>query len=111
MRETSWGLVPDLGGTGPLVRAVGYSRAVDICATGRMISAEEGFALGFVTRVVPDLDECIADMAMSIASAPPGAVRDLMPLLALGEINDRQEQLSAERRTQVARLRDLLGGN
>ena len=34
MRETSLGLVPDLGGTQPLVEAVGYSRALEICVTG-----------------------------------------------------------------------------
>ena len=34
MRETSLGLVPDLTGTHPLVRLVGYARALEICATG-----------------------------------------------------------------------------
>ena len=37
MRETSLGLVPDLGGTAPLVRLVGYARALEICATGRFV--------------------------------------------------------------------------
>ncbi|WP_406689677.1 enoyl-CoA hydratase/isomerase family protein [Saccharopolyspora sp. ID03-671] len=41
MAETGLGLVPDLGGTLPLVRAVGYARAVDICVTGREVTAEE----------------------------------------------------------------------
>ena len=69
MRETSYGLVPDLGGTQPLVRAVGYARAVDICATGRTIDAEEGFRLGFVTRVVDDLEAAVADVVAAVASA------------------------------------------
>ncbi|MDQ3592960.1 MAG: enoyl-CoA hydratase/isomerase family protein, partial [Actinomycetota bacterium] len=33
MRETSLGLVPDLGGTQPLVEAIGYSRALEVCVT------------------------------------------------------------------------------
>ena len=41
MRETSLGLVPDLTGTAPLVRAIGYSRALEVCVTGRWIGAEE----------------------------------------------------------------------
>ena len=111
MRETSYGLVPDLGGTQPLVRAVGYARAVDICATGRTIDAEEGFRLGFVTRVVDDLEAAVADVVAAVASAPPGAVAELMPLLARAEGASRVDQADAERRAQVNRLRALLGGN
>lgn len=110
MRETSYGLVPDLGGTHPLVRAVGYARAVDICATGRTIDAEEGFRLGFVTRVVDDLEGAIAEVVAGVRSAPPGAVAELMPLLAGAESASRTDQAHAERRAQVTRLRTLLGG-
>lgn len=110
MRETSYGLVPDLGGTQPLVRAVGYARAIDICATGRTISAEEGFRLGFVTRMVDDLEQGLADVVASVSSAPPGAVAALKPLLSGAEGTSRVEQAAAERRAQVSRLRALLGG-
>lgn len=110
MRETSYGLVPDLGGTQPLVRAVGYSRAVDICATGRLVDADEGYRLGFVTRVVDDLDTAIADLVACVGGAPSGAVRDLLPLLAQAEGVDRAAQARAERHVQVARLRGMLGG-
>src|SRR5262249_59140551 len=41
MAEVTLGLVPDLGGTGPLVRLVGYARALEICVTGRRVGAEE----------------------------------------------------------------------
>ncbi|MGZ6341189.1 MAG: enoyl-CoA hydratase/isomerase family protein, partial [Candidatus Limnocylindrales bacterium] len=41
MRETSLGLVPDLGGTKPLVDLVGYARALEICVTGRWVQAAE----------------------------------------------------------------------
>ena len=40
----SLGLVPDLAGTAPLVRAVGYARALEICATGRAVGADEARA-------------------------------------------------------------------
>lgn len=110
MRETSYGLVPDLAGTQPLVRAVGYSRAVDICATGRTVDADEGFRLGFVTRVVEDLDAGVGEIVAAVGAAPRGAVSDLMPLLVSAEGAGRDEQARAERQAQVKRLRDLLGG-
>jgi len=110
MRETSYGLVPDLGGTQPLVRAVGYSRAVDICATGRTVSAEEGMRLGFVTRVVEDLESAIDEIVDAARRAPRDAIADLLPLLSAAEGADRDEQAVAERLAQVDRLRSLLGG-
>jgi enoyl-CoA hydratase/carnithine racemase len=110
MRETSYGLVPDLGGTQPLVRAVGYARAVDMCATGRTVSAEEGYALGFVTRVVADLDAALAEVITAVGSAPRGAVADLLPLLSAAEDAERADQARTERLAQVVRLRSLLGG-
>lgn len=110
MRETSYGLVPDLGGTHPLVRCVGYSRAVDICATGRTIGAQEGFDLGFVTRVVDDLDGAVGSVIAATESSPPGAVADLRRLLEGAQMRTRDEQTVAEREAQVSRLRALLGG-
>ena len=110
MRETSYGLVPDLGGTQPLVRAVGLARAIDLCATGRTIGAEEGFQLGFVTRVVDDLEAGVAEVVSAVSSAPPGAVAELLPLLSGAEGASRNDQAVAERRAQVTRLRALLGG-
>ena len=110
MRETSYGLVPDLAGTQPLVRAVGYARAVDLCATGRSVSAEEGYALGFVTRVVDDLDAALDEVTTAVGNAPRGAVADLLPLLSAAEGAERDDQARRERLSQVARLRTLLGG-
>ncbi len=110
MRETSLGLVPDLGGTGPLVRAVGLARATDICATGRIVDAAEAERLGLVVRVADDVAAAVDSYAEAIAATPPGAVADLLPLLAAAVDNDPQEQLAAERRAQIARLRALTGG-
>ncbi|HEV8335204.1 MAG TPA: enoyl-CoA hydratase-related protein [Candidatus Polarisedimenticolia bacterium] len=47
------GLHPDWGGTYFLPRLVGAGRALDLCATGRMVAAAEALAIGLVTRVVP----------------------------------------------------------
>ena len=64
MLETALGLVPDLTGTKRLVEVVGYSRALEICATARFVQADEARELGLATAVVPvdDLDATIADL-------------------------------------------------
>ena len=52
MAEPSLGLVPDLGGTQVLVDLVGYSRALEICATNRSVGAEEADRMGLVNLCV-----------------------------------------------------------
>jgi len=112
MRETSLGLVPDLGGTGPLVHLVGYARALEICATGRRVSAPEAHAMGLVNAIAPaaDLDEATFSLVQHMLSAPEPAVRALKPLLRSAVTADRDTQLAAERSAQGALLRALMGG-
>ena len=110
MRETSYGIVPDLAGTWPLVRSVGYSRALEICATGRSVSADEGYRLGFVTRIVDDLPGGVDGMVQALSATMPGAVAALKPLLRDAQVRTPQEQASAERAAQARRLRGLLSG-
>ncbi len=84
MKEPSLGLVPDLGGTLPLVEAVGYSRALELVASGRWVHAEEAVRIGLALRSVPraDLDAAAREVAVSCASAMPGAVAGTKALLA-----------------------------
>src|SRR4029078_2301566 len=46
MKDPALGLVPDLAGTKPLVDLVGYSRALEICATARYVDGDEARELG-----------------------------------------------------------------
>jgi enoyl-CoA hydratase/carnithine racemase len=111
MRETSLGLVPDLGGTQPLVSAVGYARALEICATGRWVGAEEAAAAGLATVVVPleTLDEATADLVAALLAAPAGAVRATKALLRDAPGRSSVDQRAAERAAQALRLRELAG--
>jgi enoyl-CoA hydratase/carnithine racemase len=113
MRETSLGLVPDLAGTKPLVDAVGYSRALEICATGRWVGAEEAVDLGIASLVVPraELDDAVRDLAAALLAAPAGAVRATKGLLQGAGHRTHEEQQAAERAAQAGRLRDLAGGH
>lgn len=109
MRETSLGLVPDLGGTKPLVDAVGYGRALEICATGRWVEAREARELGLATVVVPRqrLDESVADLVAALTEPLHGAVAGLKQLLLGAGDRTYEEQCAAERLVQTERLREL----
>jgi len=51
--EINLGVIPGMGGTQRLLRAVGYYKAADMVLTGRMLGAEEAERVGLVSRVVP----------------------------------------------------------
>jgi enoyl-CoA hydratase/carnithine racemase len=110
MAETMLGLVPDLGGTYPLVRAVGYSRAVEICLTGRRVGAAEALTIGLALRAVPlaGLDAAVEELVGSLLAAPAGAAIDTIGLLAgVADGLDPDAALAAERAAQIRRLREL----
>jgi len=111
IREPLLGLVPDLTGTKPLVELVGYSRALEICATGRVVGAEEAHDLGLATAVVPraELDAAVADLVDALTAPPHGAVRETKALLQTVAAVDLEEQRRAEREAQVRRFRELSG--
>ncbi|WP_369212485.1 enoyl-CoA hydratase/isomerase family protein [Streptomyces flavofungini] len=111
MRETSLGLVPDLTGTHPLVGLVGYARALEICATGRFVHADEAERVGLANLVVPadQLLPAAGDLAAALVAAPRDAVIETKALLQGATHRDYEEQRVAERAAQGRRLRDLAG--
>ena len=110
--EATLGLVPDLTGTSTLVELVGYSRALEICLTGRAVGAAEARAIGLANVVVPaaELDATIADLVVALTAPPVGASRATAALLRSAVRNDPEIQDAAERAAQVRRLHDLVGG-
>ncbi|MGW5659266.1 enoyl-CoA hydratase/isomerase family protein [Streptomyces sp. NPDC003758] len=111
MRETSLGLVPDLTGTHPLVGLVGYARALEICATGRFVGAEEAVTTGLANIAVShdQLDETVRDLATALLAAPRDAVIETKALLRGAQERTYEAQRAAERAAQARRLRDLAG--
>ncbi|HYN97871.1 MAG TPA: enoyl-CoA hydratase/isomerase family protein [Pilimelia sp.] len=111
MAEVTLGLVPDLGGTKRLVELVGYARALELCATGRRVSAGEADRLGLANLVVPraELDGAARDLCAALLASPRDAVVEVKALLAGAAARTYADQDSAEREAQTRRLRDLAG--
>ena len=112
MAEPTLGLVPDLAGTQPLVEAVGYARALEICATGRRFAADEAERIGLVNLVVPgdQLEAATEDLVAALLSTNRDAVTATKRLLLDARDRSFDEQIRAEREAQVIRLRALSEG-
>ncbi|GJF27983.1 putative enoyl-CoA hydratase echA8 [Kitasatospora sp. NE20-6] len=75
--EIKLGVIPGIGGSQRLTRAVGKAKAMELCLTGRMMDAEEAERAGLVSRIVPAadlLDEAMATAATVAAMSAPAAV-------------------------------------
>lgn len=68
--EINLGVMPGIGGTQRLTKAIGKSKAMDMCLTGRMMKADEAHQVGLVSRVVPldELMETALEAAKKIAA-------------------------------------------
>ena len=75
--EVTHGVIPDTGGVGRLYEICGHGVASDLVLTGRPMGADEAYAHGIVSRVVPaeSLDDTAREMADKIAAAPAVTVK------------------------------------
>jgi enoyl-CoA hydratase/carnithine racemase len=111
MKEPALGIVPDLTGTKPLVDIVGVPRALELCLTTRTVFADEAARLGLAELVVPvaELGKAIEDLVAAILAIRPSTAAATKRLLHAAPGNTLEEQAAAERREQVALLRELAG--
>ncbi len=111
MKESALGLVPDLTGTKPLVESVGYARALEICATARMVGAEEAVAIGLALTAVPvaELAATVEHLVSALTAPMAGAVRETKSLLQGAADRSLEDQRRLEREAQTRRFRELAG--
>jgi enoyl-CoA hydratase/carnithine racemase len=109
MKESALGLVPDLTGTKPLVESVGYARALEMCATARMVGAAEAVDIGLALAAVPagELDATVADLVGALTAPLAGAVTETKALLQGASGRSLDEQRRLEREAQTRRFREL----
>ncbi|MFI9359629.1 enoyl-CoA hydratase [Kitasatospora sp. NPDC053057] len=75
--EIKLGVLPGIGGSQRLTRAIGKAKAMDLCLTGRMMGAEEAERAGLVARIVPAdqlLAEALATAETVAAMSTPAAI-------------------------------------
>lgn len=74
--EVKLGIIPGMGGTQRLSRAVGKYKAMDMCLTGRYLTAQEAEHADLVARVVPDnqIEQVALEIAAAISEMPLPAV-------------------------------------
>ena len=81
--EVKLGLIPGAGGTQRLPRLAGVAKAVEMCALGAPVHAQEAFAAGIVDQIVQgDLRSAAIAFAREAASKPIPRTRDLTGKLA-----------------------------
>ncbi|MGX6447516.1 enoyl-CoA hydratase [Patulibacter sp. S7RM1-6] len=72
--EIKLGVMPGMGGSQRLTRAIGKAKAMELCLTGRNMRAEEAERAGLVARVVPAdglLDDALATAATIASMSKP----------------------------------------
>ena len=75
--EINLGVLPGMGGTQRLTRAVGKAKAMEMCLSGRLIDAVEAERCGIVARIVPSdelLDEALKVAAVIASKSLPIAM-------------------------------------
>jgi enoyl-CoA hydratase len=88
--EIKLGIIPGIGGTQRMTRAIGKAKAMDLILTGRMMDAAEAERAGLVARVVPAAT--LMDEAMKVAETI--AAMSLPAVLAAKESVNRAFETS-----------------
>jgi len=107
-------LIPDCGGTFFLPRMIGLGRAMEMCMTGRKVSAAEALRIGLVQQVVSpeQLMDTVMELARKLSSMPTRAIGLTKRLINQSYANDLTAQLEAEAfaQTTAARTDDHVEG-
>ena len=102
--EVGLGIIPAAGGTQTLPRIIGRGRALEMLLTNRWLKGEAALQYGLVNRLVPKdkLLETAEEMAKTIASYDPMAVRNAKQAVIRGLDLPLTEGLDLERRLASA---------
>ncbi len=98
VRETHWGLVPDMTGTLVLSRLVRPDVAKELTFTARIFDGREALMMGLATRLDEDPRAAALAMAREIADRSPDAVRGAKELFNHLFAAGAAEQFAEERR-------------
>lgn len=96
--EVKLGVIPGFGGTQRLARLVGKGRALDLCLTGRLISAGEALSWGLVTEIVAleELQNRAMSLLEKLIALSPLAQKSIMSVIHYGYDLSLDEALELE---------------
>jgi enoyl-CoA hydratase len=97
--HTRLGIITAWGGGQRLMNIVGYSKALELITSARVISAKDALILGLASKLTP-IGQVVSEawkLALQIASNPPMAVRAAKKVLRNGLDQNRDQALAAER--------------
>ena len=99
--EITLGVIPGIGGSQRLTRAIGKAMAMDLCLTGRVLTARDAEAAGLVARVesIQDYLRVTTEMAEKIAGFSKPAVAAAKAAVNAAYESTLQAGLSYERQT------------
>jgi enoyl-CoA hydratase/carnithine racemase len=100
------GLISGIGGAWFLTRAVGLAKAMEMTLTSQFHTAEEALQMGLINRVVDveALDSTVEQLATTIASAPPKALRLAKRLVRQAASSDLPQALESAGAVQAILL-------
>ncbi len=100
IRESHWGLIPDVSGTQTLRHLIGLDHAKELTFTARVISGVEAKELGLATHVSEDPHADAMKLAYEIAERSPDAVRAAKQLWNQAVVGTVEDGLALEARLQ-----------
>ena len=107
--EVKLGIIPGAGGTQRLPRLVGAAKAVEMCAEGNPITAEEALKLGLVDRLIDgDLLAGAVTFAREVAGKPMRKTRERNEKDKLGVAEQNASVFSAAREKARTKQRGMM---
>lgn len=101
IRETHWGLVPDMAGF-PIWRTLVRDDVLrELVYTAREFDADQALHHGFITRIADDPHVAAMEMARAIAAKSPHAIRGAKRLCNMAHDADPRTMLLAETTEQL----------
>ncbi|WP_051228312.1 enoyl-CoA hydratase [Oceanospirillum beijerinckii] len=101
--EIRIGIMPGVGGTQRLVRAVGKAKAMQMALTGKPITAQEAWIAGLVSEICAneEVQDKALSTARSIARMPPLAAEQVKEVIIAGMDASLDSALALERRANA----------
>lgn len=107
LRETSLGIIPDLGASATLIPCVGYSRTVALLG-GLPITGEQAYDWGIAALVSDDPQGAVGGLVSVLREANPGALAATKEVARA--VLEGAEPWETERRAQIRQVQALVAG-